>query len=169
MRPTIFTPWSCRPNKCTTTLPKTTAASGAGTTGANLRSTRTIASDTSPTSRVIQLVWPSLVTKVHSCWKKSPDPFSTPTSFGSWPAMIGQRQADDEALRHRPGDEVATNPSRASPAASASTPVVRASVTVSAANTPALPAAVSPTAAADSAAVAAIGPTTRRLELPNAA
>lgn len=63
----------------------------------------------------------------------------------------------------------ATNPSRSNPAASASTPMVRASVTVSAANTPALPAAISPTAAADSAAVAAIGPTTRCRELPNAA
>jgi hypothetical protein len=65
--------------------------------------------------------------------------------------------------------KLATNPSRASPAASASTPVVIASVTVSAGNTPDLPAATWPTAAADSAAVAAIGPETRCLELPNAA
>lgn len=63
----------------------------------------------------------------------------------------------------------ATNPSRSSPAASAITPVVGASVTVRAANTPDFPAATSPTAAADSAAVAAIGPTTKCLELPNAA
>ena len=63
----------------------------------------------------------------------------------------------------------ATNPSRSSPAASASTAVVRASVIVRAGNMPDFPAATSPTAAADSAAVAAIGPTTRCLELPNAA
>jgi hypothetical protein len=63
----------------------------------------------------------------------------------------------------------ATNPSRASPAASASTPVVIASVTVNAGNTPDLPAATCPAAAADSAAVAAIGPVIRCLELPNAA
>lgn len=63
----------------------------------------------------------------------------------------------------------ATNPSRSRPAASASTPVVRASATVRVANAPDFPAATSPTAAADSAAVAAIGPTTRCFELPNAA
>ena len=71
----------------------------------------------------------------------------------------------------RTGSEMkfATNPSRSSPAASASTPTVRASATVKAGNARVLPAAASPTAAADNAAVAAIGPTTRCRELPNTA
>ena len=56
------------------------------------------------------------VTRSQSFSKKSPLPFSTPNSLGSWPDDDGQRQTDDEALEHRLGDEVGHEPSRSSPA-----------------------------------------------------
>ena len=81
-----------------------------------------------------------------------------------------QREADDEALEHRLGDEVARKPSRSSPAISADQPVTIASAGGERDELARAPAWRSrATAAAESAAVADIGPTTRWLELPKAA
>ena len=65
--------------------------------------------------------------------------------------------------------KLARNPSRTSPAASASNPVIRASTPVNASTSSGPPVVRSATAAADSAAVADIGPTMRWRELPKAA
>ena len=52
------------------------------------------------------LVSPSWPSRSHSCSKKSPSPFSTPKQLGQLPDDDRQREADDEALEHRLGDEV---------------------------------------------------------------
>jgi hypothetical protein len=95
--------------------------------------------------------------------------FGDPEQLGQLPDHDHEGQADDEALEHRLGDEVATKPSRTSSAMSPMMPVVTAIVTVKAANRPLPWVASSATAAADRAAVADIGPTTRCRELPKAA
>jgi hypothetical protein len=146
-----------------------TATSGAGTAGATRRRTRTIASDSSPTSTVRHCAWPSRVTTSQNCWKKLPEPLSTPSSLGTWPMMMVSARPMMKPFSTGSEMKLARNPSRATPAASARMPIVMASVMVSAVNRPELPAARSPTAAADSAAVAAIGPAIKCLELPKAA
>jgi hypothetical protein len=55
--------------------------------------------------RVGPLVWPSRVRNVQACWKKSPSPFGTPDSLGTWPTMIVRARPTMKALEHRLGDE----------------------------------------------------------------
>jgi hypothetical protein len=150
-------------------MPARTATSGAGTAGATRRSTSMTASDPSPTARVNQCIRPSWVTRCHSCSKKFPDPFGTPSILGTWPTMMVSASPTMNPLSTGSEIRFARNPSRSTPASTASRPVVRANVTVRAAYAPASPAAASPTAAAESAAVAAIGPTIRCREVPSAA
>ena len=83
MGPTMCTPLVLRSRSFWASTPNTTAANAAGTIGANRRSTSNTASDAVPVIRVQPLVFPSSFRKCHICSKNSPEPPSTPNSFGS--------------------------------------------------------------------------------------
>ena len=59
-----------------------------------------------------------------SCSKKSPSPFSTPNSFGTWPIMIVSARPMMNPLSTGSEMKLARNPSRSRPASRARTPVV---------------------------------------------
>jgi hypothetical protein len=159
MWPTMATPSGS--SSSITSTPKATATSEPGTTGASRRSPMTSASDTTPIASVAACVPPRLPSRSQSSSKKSPGPVSTPNSFGSCPAMMVSARPTMKPLRTGSEMKLARNPSRSTPAISATAPVTIAS------------AAVRPkcgaTAAADRAAVADIGPTIRCRELPSSA
>ena len=54
--------------------------------------------------------------------KKSPSPFSTPNSFGSWPTMIVSARPTMKPFSTGSEMKLATKPSRSSPATIAAIP-----------------------------------------------
>ena len=148
-----------------------TATSDAGTFGATSRSPSTSASESTPTDERAPLVSPRWVRMCQSCSKKSPSPFSIAEQLRDLADHDRQRQADDEALQHRLGDEAGEEAEAEQPGDERERrPSMNASAAGEGERSPSgPPVARSATAAADSAAVAAIGPMTRCRELPNAA
>ena len=105
MWPTIATPCRSRWKTATEAMPSSTAISEPGSIGSQRRNPSTTARLTTPTASVGPLVWPSRVRNVQACWKKSPSPFGTPDSLGTWPTMIVRARPTMKALEHRLGDE----------------------------------------------------------------
>ena len=77
----------------------------------------------SPIASVAACVSPSLPSRSQSCSKKSPSPFSTPNSFGTWPMMIVSARPTMKPLSTGSEMKLARKPSRSSPATSATMPV----------------------------------------------
>ena len=150
-------------------MPASTITSEPGTTGTKRFNPMTPASDARPTASVSPSMDPRLVTTSQTCSKKSPEPFSIPSSLGTWPIMIVSARPTMKPLITGSEMKLARNPSRRMPARSAAMPVAIASAAVIATNSSPLGATRSATVAAESAAVADIGPTMRWRELPNAA
>ena len=67
-------------------------------------------------------VSPRLPSRSQSCSKKSPSPFSTPKSFGTWPTMIVSARPTMKPLSTGSEMKLARKPSRSSPATSATMP-----------------------------------------------
>ena len=76
---------------------------------------------------------PELADDVPSWSKKSPEPFDTPRSLGTWPIMIVKARPMMKPLSTGSEMKLATKPRRARPATRARTPVVMARVAVRAA------------------------------------
>ena len=98
-----------------------------------LAKTRSTPSEPPPTSTVQPLVSPSSRMMCQSWAKKSPEPFDTPRSLGTWPIMMVMARPMMKPLSTGSEMKLATNPRRANPATRARTPVVMARVAVRAA------------------------------------
>lgn len=103
---------------------------------------------------------------VASFSKKFPDPFSIPSSAGTWPTMIVSARPTMKPLSTGSEITAARNPSRSVPASRATMPTASESPVVNARNVVGL-SVRPPTTPAESAAVADIGATIRWRELPN--
>ena len=114
--PTMATPSSSRPSALTTAITPSTATSEPGTTGANRRRPSTTHERrerrrrASRPLRVAELA----ETRSQSCSKKSPSPFSTPKSFGTWPMMIVSARPTMKPLSTGSEMKLARKPSRRS-------------------------------------------------------
>ena len=167
MWPTMATPDGSKIS--TTTTPNATATSEPGTTGAKRRSPSTSASDTRPISSVVTCVSPSLPSRSQSFSKKSPSPFSTPNSFGSWPTMIVSARPTMKPLSTGSEMKLARKPSREQPGAERDEARHHRQRRRQRDERRLALGRELATAAADSAAVADIGPTIRWRELPSSA
>jgi hypothetical protein len=113
-------------------MPMATATSAPGTSGSQRLRPRTTARQTRPIARLAAFVAGSSPRKCHSCWKKFPEPFSTPNSFGSCPTRMVRASPMMKPLSTGSEMKLATKPSRRAPATMPSTPVTTASAAVSA-------------------------------------
>ena len=88
MWPTISTPWSSRSKILTATMPKSDRDERPGYDRRDTPQRQHERQRETPTDQRAPCVSPRLPRKSQSCRKKSPSPFSTPNSFGTWPMMI---------------------------------------------------------------------------------
>ena len=122
IEPTMSTPWLSSESSSTATTPSATATSEPGTAGANRRrpAPRRARARRRRASRALSRR--GCPGRSQACSKKSPSPFSTPRSFGSWPTMMVSARPTMKPFRTGSEMKPARKPSRSSPAASARMP-----------------------------------------------